>query len=393
MTPPFFSRLRLRWKVFLPLLLMLIAVGSWSATSVIDQASSERGKLKPIPAPEFSRLIRELSEEDGYFRSDNFTSNETSYLHIVGKLRELRISGGAYLGVGPEQNFTYIAKIRPEIAFIVDIRRQAMLQHLLYKAIFHLSESRAEFLSYLLSRPLQGDGARLKGAAIERMLEYFASAAAPEETFTANLSRVRKMIQQEFHFPLSERDQQRLEYVYSAFHRAGLEIGFGTGTANFGSYRRFPSLRELILEPDLNGKLGNFLATEEDYRWVRSLHLQNRIIPVVGDFAGPKALASVGEYLRKQGYTVSAFYTSNVEQFLFQNGSFQDFVGNVRKLPIDAKSVFIRAVPSRGQAHPAQVAGHRITTLLQHISVFLKDYDAGVYTDYWTLATTHFITE
>jgi hypothetical protein len=62
----------------------------------------------------------------------------------------------------------------------------------------------------------------------------------------------------------------------------------------------------------------------------------------------------------------------------------------VRALPIDENSVFIRAVPSR-QPHPMQVSGHRTTTLLQRISVFLKDADAGTYPDYRTLVTTHFL--
>src|SRR5215471_19290660 len=81
-----------------------------------------------LSAAEFSRLIRDTSEDGGYFHSDNFTSNETSYLHIVDRLRQLAGTGGAYIGVGPEQNFTYIAKVRPQIAFIVDIRRQAIIQ-------------------------------------------------------------------------------------------------------------------------------------------------------------------------------------------------------------------------------------------------------------------------
>src|SRR5262249_20330296 len=94
---------------------------------------------------EVFRLSREFSEDGGYFRSDNFTSNETAYLTVVDKLRQLGATGGAYIGVGPEQNFTYIAKIRPRIAFIVDIRRQAIIQHLMYKAIFHLSPDRVQF--------------------------------------------------------------------------------------------------------------------------------------------------------------------------------------------------------------------------------------------------------
>jgi hypothetical protein len=94
-----------------------------------------QAQAKGLSAAEFTRTIQDVSEPGGFFRSDNFTSNETSYLHVIDKLREMHLGGGAYIGVGPEQNFTYIAKLRPQIAFIVDIRRQAMIQHLLYKAL------------------------------------------------------------------------------------------------------------------------------------------------------------------------------------------------------------------------------------------------------------------
>lgn len=338
-------------------------------------------------------MIQNLSEEDGFFRSDNFTSNETSYLQVVGKLREMGISRGAYIGVGPEQNFTYIAKVRPDIAFIVDIRRQAMLQHLLYKALFHLSENRADFLARLLSRTLPADAPAGRGASasIEGLLEYFGAAPAPREVFAANLARVQEVIQKDFLMPLSGRDQDRLEYVYAAFHQAGLEIAFRFDGSGFrGGFSRFPNLKDLILQPDPDGNLGNFLASEEDYQFVRLLHLSNRIIPVVGDFAGPRALASVGDYLKENGYRVRAFYTSNVEQFLFQYGTFEAFVENVRKLPIDGDSVFIRAA-TRSQGHPAHIPGHRSTTLLQRIAVFLKDFDGDAYPNYWSLVTTNFI--
>src|SRR5438874_6687819 len=150
------SRRAARWGLLL-LPLTASAVGFWIPARPMREATFEQEKLDSLSTSEFSRLIQDLSEEDGYFRSDNFTSNETSYLHVVGKLREMRVSGGAYLGVGPEQNFTYIAKVRPHIAFIVDIRRQAMIQHLMLKAIFHLAPDRAQYLSLLLSRPLPKD--------------------------------------------------------------------------------------------------------------------------------------------------------------------------------------------------------------------------------------------
>jgi hypothetical protein len=387
--PPILRRVT-RWNLLFLALIACVAV-VWFPVQGRLQAGLQQEQLESIAPAEFSRLIQGLSEEDGYFRSENFTSNETSYLNVVGKLRELQVSGGAYLGVGPEQNFTYIAKVRPRIAFIVDIRRQAMIQHLLYKAVFQTSENRAEFLSSLLCRPLSGKTAPGREASVERLLAHFASDAVPDAIFASNLARVRNIIQRQFHFSLSESDQERLKHVYSTFHKEGLGISFRSNSPSWGGYGGFPSLKDLVLQPDLKGNLGNFLASEEDYRFVRNLHLKNRIIPVVGDFAGPKALAAVGGYLRRNGYTVRAFYTSNVEQFLFQNAVFGAFVENVRKLPIDTGSVFIRAVSSRGQPHPAHVPGHRTTTVLQKISVFLKDYDDGAYSDYRDMVTTHFI--
>src|SRR5262249_48810621 len=149
---------------------------------------------------------------------------------------------------------------------------------------------------------------------IADLLAYFSQASADEKEYAANLATIRKTIQEEFQFPLSDADQKSLEYVYSTFREAGLNISFQTGpTGNFGGggFGGFPNLKDLILQTDLNGKLGNFLASADDYEFVRNLHRKNLIIPVVGDFAGKKALAAIGEYLRKNGYTVTAFYTSN----------------------------------------------------------------------------------
>jgi len=344
-------------------------------------------KPESLTATEFSRLIRELSESGGYFRSDNFTSNETAYLTVVDTLRQLGASGGAYLGVGPEQNFSYIAKIRPQIAFIVDIRRQAIIQHLMYKAVFHLSPDRVQFLSRLFSRPLPKDKAPKPNAPIQEIIAVFSQAAADEKAYMANLATIRKVIEDEFQFPLSPDDLKSLEYVYRSFRQDGLDIAYRMEDSR-GGY--FPTLKDLILQPDLHGKLGNFLASPDDYEFVRNLHRKNLIIPVVGDFGGNKALKAVGDYLRKNGFTVTAFYTSNVEQYLFQYDSFAAFANNVRTLPISERSLFIRSATGR-YPHPARLPGHRASTLLQKMTVFLKDFDEGTYKGYNELISTNFI--
>lgn len=380
------------WRGLLTAIVLIC--GLFAVPGIIRQSAAQQQKAveskfpDSLSAAEFSRLSREFSEEGGYFRSDNFTSNETSYLHIVDKLRQIGATGGAYLGVGPEQNFTYIAKVRPRIAFIVDIRRQAIIQHLMYKAIFHLSPTPADFLSRLLSRQLAKEKAAAANASINELLTFFSQAAVDEKTYSANLVEIRKVIQEEFKFPLSETDRASLEYVYKSFRDDGLEISYRTEGGGWGNY--FPTLKEIISETDLNGRQGNFLANTQDYEFVRGMHTKNLIIPVVGDFGGKKALAAVGEYLKKSGLTVTAFYTSNVEQYLFGSGSFADFAENVRKLPINEKSLFIRAVAGRG-SHPARMPGHRLATIMQLMTVFLKDFDEGMYSTYSELLLNHYI--
>jgi hypothetical protein len=385
---PRMSRQRSHWRLALPAFLLAFGVFGASIPSTAQFVWRYHPTSQGLTAAEFSRLVRDLSEDGGYFRSDNFTSNETSYLHVVDKLREMGASGGAYIGVGPEQNFTYIAKVRPRIAFIVDIRRQAMIQHLMFKAIFHLAPDRVHYLSLLLSKPLPKDKYPAADATISETLAFIQKIPADERAYTANLVTIRKAIREDFQVQLTEADQASLDYVYSNFRNDGLDIAYRMEGMRGGW---FPTLKELIEQPDQHGKLGNFLASKDDYDFVREMHRRNLIIPIVGDFAGKKALASIADYLRKTGYTVSAFYTSNVEQYLFQGGVFGGFADNVRKLPINEKSLFIRAVPNTRFLHPAQVPGHRITTLLQQISVFVRDYDEGHYQNYNELVLTHYI--
>ncbi|MCI0336963.1 MAG: hypothetical protein L0226_05265 [Acidobacteria bacterium] len=341
-----------------------------------------------LPARDFARLIRELSEAGGSFYSDNLLSNETSYLHIIDKLKLLGASGGAYIGVGPEQNFTYIANVRPRIAFIIDIRHMAVIQHLMYKAIFHLSPDRAKFLSRLLSRPLIKGKAPAAGASLNDLLVYFNSTAPDEKFFAANLAEFRRLIQEDFQYQLAELEQKDLEYILRSFKNDGLSMTYQWNGNYLTGY--FPTLKEVIVATDLNGKQGNFLASNEDFNIVRNLQRKNLIIPITGNFAGQKALAAVGDYLRKYELTVSVFYLSNVEQYLFEDGVFADFARNVGKLPVNEQSLFIRSVLSRFE-HPALLPGHQFATLLQRIPIFLKDYDEGRYRHYSSLINTNYI--
>jgi hypothetical protein len=338
-------------------------------------------------------MISEFSEEGGYFMSDNFTSSEDSYLTIADKLQKLAVAGGAYIGVGPEQNFTYIARVRPRIAFIVDIRRQAMLQHMMYKAIFHLSPTRTEFLSLLLSRPIPEGKALNANAPLDEILSFIGNISADAETYAENLVSVVKTIQEDFQFPLSPEDYSTLDYVYRNFGGWGFDVGFDSGRRWRRGFSRFPTLRQLLAMRDLEGEQGSFLASTKDYDFVRSMHRRNLIIPVVGDFSGEKALAAVGDYLRKRKMMVSVFYVSNVEIVLLDWGSFRqfsDFVKNVKKLPTNERSLLLRSTFSY-YGHPARLPGYQLCNFLQKVPDFLKDFDEGRYRSYYDLMTGDYI--
>src|SRR3954470_4200239 len=114
-----------------------------------------RTVAQPAVAYGFARQVRELSEPGGSFDTDNLISNERSYLHVIPALKRATPSGGgAYVGVGPDQNFSYIAAARPNIAFIIDVRRDNLLLQLLCKALFSLSRTRVEYLAQLCGRPV-----------------------------------------------------------------------------------------------------------------------------------------------------------------------------------------------------------------------------------------------
>jgi hypothetical protein len=329
----------------------------------------------------FWSLVTDFSEQGGFFRSDNLVSNETTFQHVIPALQERAGPASAYIGVGPDQNFTYLVALRPRIAFIVDIRRQNMLLHLMYKALFEMSSTRAEFLARLFSR---AQPTVPSGATAEALFAAFDRLVPDSQAFERNLREINRRLLRQHHFALSYEDLRSIDYVYRSFFPAGPDIRYSFGRGP--GWLPFPSYRELMIESDGQGGHRSYLASEQNYQALRDLELRNLVVPLVGDFAGPKALRAVGAYLRAQGATVTAFYTSNVEQYLFRGDEWQRFYANVGTLPIDEHSTFIRSffnnVAFRGYQYrlaplPPPGAGPRSQTLLNPIVDLLASYEAG----------------
>ena len=267
-----------------------------------------------------------------FTRSDNRVSNETFFVHTV---RMLRSAGGAYIGVGPEQNFTYIAKLHPDIAFIIDIRRENRNLHLMYKALFELSSDRADFLSRLFSRERPpGIGAN---TSVEGLFAKYAAVQRADKLHDANRRLIRAHLIDDHQFPLTSDDLEWIEYAFDAFFSEGPDIHYGRSRQ--GS-EPGPSYRDLMTAVDVGGHARSYLATEQAFAFVKTLHRRNLIVPVVGDFAGPAALRLAGSYIREHGNTVRAFYGSNVEVYLNRQQS-AAFCNNLAALPYDSRTLFI----------------------------------------------------
>lgn len=289
---------------------------------------------------EFRQMVADFSEKGGSFRWDNVVSNELPFQNVIPKTRQTIKPGGVYLGVGPEQNFTYVAAFEPRIASIIDIRRQNMLEHLLYKAVFEMAEDRADFISILFSRARP---ARLSTEApVGAMFKAFKAARPDRELFEHNLKAIDGVLVTAHQFPLTADDLETISRVYDKFFTAGpalddygVGVRPGTGT---------PTYEALMNATDRKGRAWSYLASESAYRRVRQMQQRNLVVPIVGDFAGTTALRRLGHYLNDKGMTVSVFYVSNVEQYLFLEPDWPRFYQNVAALPLNASSTFVRSV-------------------------------------------------
>jgi hypothetical protein len=335
----------------------------------------------------FASRVEQFSEPGGYFDTDNLISNERSYLHPLDALRERGVSGGVYIGVGPDQNFSYIAQVRPSVAFIVDVRRDNMLLHLLFKALFMLSRDRTEYLSLLFARPPpEADSRSGKTAPAKTDVRWLVQHFDGQRPSPAHVESIRARLNATiagFGVPLSTSDRETINRFHRTFIDSGLSLKFqSTGRAPRSVY---PTYRDLLLETDRSGNQANYLASDTTFQVVRKLQMQDQVIPVVGNLAGDRALASIARLMTERGERLSAFYVSNVELYLWQDGVFPQFITNLARLPSGSRSVVIRAV--FGTTIDESVPGYYSTSVVQSVADLVRNQQQGHYRSYWSLIT------
>ena len=310
----------------------------------------------------FWRLMNEYSEPWGTFRSENLVSNETALQWVIPKLVRRVPPGGVYIGVAPDQNFTLLTALRPSIAFIVDIRHQNAVQHLMYKALIEMSTDRADFLAKLFARaPLTGVDSTSTAA---QLFEALARQRADSARYRANLRAIITRLTEVHRFALSDSERVSLGCVYGAFFTMGpdLTYGYSSECRNPGPYGygygygygggpgmgrggfRGPTYQAMLTETDSVGVNWSYLGSEKAFRALKDMEERNLIVPITGDFAGSKALRAIGQWARAHRATVTTFYISNVEQYLFEQGDeAKRFFENVATFPVDSTSLFVRS--------------------------------------------------
>ena len=334
----------------------------------------------------FWQMIVNFSEPSGVFGSENLISNETTFQDVIPTLQQRIKPGGVYLGVGPDQNFTYITAFKPRIAFIVDIRRGNLAEHLYYKALIELSKDRADFLSRLFSRPRPAGLA--DDTAATALFDAYSGVEASETLLQTTLRAIVDRLVKKHGFELTVADKRSLEYVSRAFFVEGPDLRY-TFPRQDGIARFFPTYAKLLMATDAAGVNHSYLASEENYRALRAFEDNNLLVPIVGDFAGPKALRAVGSYVRDHGATVDYFYTSNVEQYLVQTEAWQPFCDNVATLPLSDTSTFIRSFFDAGFFYPPGIITSDLHSvqLLDPIARLLEAVRAGEIRTYRDLVT------
>ena len=346
------------------------------ATALVLPLAGAQNAAKP-----FASAVATLSEPAGYFDTDNLISNESSYLQVLPELKRRGVHGGVYVGVGPDQNFSYIVDTRPAIAYIVDIRRDNVLLHLLFKAIFEESPTRVDYLAMLFGRTPPRDGADWRGATAARLAAYVDQ--APRTDAAALHARLERVVRS-FGVPLSAADLRTIAGFHQRFIDAGLALRFQS--AGRPPQWNYPTYGQMLVDTDASGRPAHFLATEEGYQFLRRLQQRDLVIPVVGDLSGPTAVANIGKAIAARGDRLTVFYVSNVEFYLFREGTFPRFIANLKRLPHTDNAVLIRSFFQRGGVRPSRPGDNSVSQVAS-IDELLRAVAAGRVTSYFDLGS------
>lgn len=329
---------------------------------------NQRRSLADLTFPDrdetFDGLIRSLSEPQSGPHADNLITNEDSFGRVTGSLQRMVSPGNVYIGVGPDQNFSYIARSHPSIAFVLDYRRRNLRLHLLHKALFMLSDDRVSYLTRLTARRPAG---LPREPNVDQLVQSFSTAPFDEALMERTRSEVLGLVRALG--VLDESEEVDLQTIQTRLAGPGMD-------AKFLAMPIYPRFGKLIRTPGRDGQPAHMLASETTYRTVRDAQRGDLLIPLVADLAGVGALPRLRDWLRQKRQAVSVIYVSDVEFFLLKDNRFDAYVENLDRLPRTEDAVIIRS-STREIDHPERVPGDSATTIIRPLSPFLDAAKQG----------------
>jgi len=224
-------------------------------------------------------------------------------------------------------------------------------------------------------------------AAVPERLDSLLSYVEAQPSTSSSIAESSRRIENQVHsfgiVPTGEGLDQIMR-IHRVFVEQGLALRFTSHGRPPQSY--YPTYRQLLLAQDRSGNRANYLAFERDYRFLRAMQMEDRIVPVVADLSGSQALHRVAELIRAVGLNVTAFYTSNVEFYLMRGQQFERYANNIAFLPWHPNGVIIRSYFNRfSTGHPLTLPGHASTQILQRANDFMDAYRAGALQSYGDL--------
>ncbi len=339
----------------------------WCAAVTAALASQARlpGGDASKPGPDYRATLDRLSEPPtGPVSADNLMTNEDSIASVLDRVSQLP-GGTAYLGVGPDQNFSLIAAARPSVALILDYRTKNQHLHLLHKSLIEQSANRSAYLSRLWARSPVIDAAA-RGDAARLVAAYAAAPLKPDMLEESREAVRRSLLDMGFR---SETDLAEIARIQARLAGPGPD-------ARFLALRMYPPIGRFIAMKTRSGRPGHWLADDSLYMAMRQLQQADALLPVVADWAGSRAMPKTAAYLSKKRSKVGCVYVSDVEFFLFRAGSFDRYVANLVRLPIADEAVIVRT-STREIDHPERMAGNSSTTIVCSLPAFLEAARAG----------------
>ena len=261
----------------------------------------ELANIQADPAPE--EIVR---------NSHYWVSNEHNHQLWHSYIQDL---GGAYVGVGTDQNYLLAAWAKSSVLMLMDFDQEIPTIHEIYAYFFSISGTPQTFLDRW-SRRYADDSA-------EKLSTHFTAIAeqlARKEAAAKNLSEERSVKY------INRRVKRYVRHRVKIYKRTrGL------------LWRRLSKTKSKYQKL----KIATFLDQQEQYEHIRDLWASGRVIAIRGDLTANQTMIDIARALRNIGETLSVLYLSNAEQYFLLTPEYRR---NIINLPWSTKSYALRTM-------------------------------------------------